>query len=572
MESTKPKNKTRNLIITVCAAVVVVVVALVVFMNVNTQRIIDQNTQYLETSTNQTVRRVNDTFSSSLQSVQTAAVVYGDAISDEGFNPRTAATILDNAQFDHTFFIDAQGTAYNNDGSTADATDREYYIEGVQGKSGMCYVDSTIFDGQNAVVFYAPVVLDNEVIGIMASVLREESLTEVMTTEFYGQSTPTYLCERNGTMVAMAGSVKPDARNIDEIFIARGLNEEQLAVLDVDIAEGNTVSFTYDTSEGTGNTFVTKLPDFDWMLVRSFPASITNEMLLRANTSGFILVGGVLLAAIVVIVVLTMQARRENQELLLERQEATRIIDASTNLFDSLFTVDLEKHTYEFLKNDSQQKSIPPRGNASDLRQFFDKVIDKNSLSTDAHEKFDKDNIASILTPGVRFIQEEWRTNDRENPCWYQASILCLARDAQGKPTSVLVAIQDVTDAKAEELRAHIALEDAFKAAEHASQAKSDFLNSMSHDIRTPMNSIMGLTAIAGMHVNDPERVRECLTNITSASRHLLGLINEVLDMAKIESGSIDLAEEPFDLSESIENLITMMNPPDRSQAPGAQS
>ena len=142
-----------------------------------------------------------------------------------------------------------------------------------------------------------------------------------------------------------------------------------------------------------------------------------------------------------------------------------------------------------------------------------------------------------------------------------QASILCLARDAQGKPTSVLVAIQDVTDAKAEELRAHIALEDAFKAAEHASQAKSDFLNSMSHDIRTPMNSIMGLTAIAGMHVNDPERVRECLTNITSASRHLLGLINEVLDMAKIESGSIDLAEEPFDLSESIENLITMMNP-----------
>ena len=561
MESTKPKNKTRNLIITVCAAVVVVVVALVVFMNVNTQRIIDQNTQYLETSTNQTVRRVNDTFSSSLQSVQTAAVVYGDAISDEGFNPRTAATILDNAQFDHTFFIDAQGTAYNNDGSTADATDREYYIEGVQGKSGMCYVDSTIFDGQNAVVFYAPVVLDNEVIGIMASVLREESLTEVMTTEFYGQSTPTYLCERDGTMVAMAGSVKPDARDIDEIFIARGLNEEQLAVLDVDIAEGNTVSFTYDTSEGTGNTFVTKLPDFDWMLVRSFPASITNEMLLRANTSGFILVGGVLLAAIVVIVVLTMQARRENQELLLERQEATRIIDASTNLFDSLFTVDLEKHTYEFLKNDSQQKSIPPRGNASDLRQFFDKIIDKNSLSTDAHEKFDKDNIASILTPGVRFIQEEWRTNDRENPCWYQASILCLARDAQGKPTSVLVAIQDVTDAKAEELRAHIALEDAFKAAEHASQAKSDFLNSMSHDIRTPMNSIMGLTAIAGMHVNDPERVRECLTNITSASRHLLGLINEVLDMAKIESGSIDLAEEPFNLSESIENLITMMNP-----------
>ena len=192
------------------------------------------------------MRRVNDTFSSSLQSVQTAAVVYGDAISDDGFNPRTAANILDNAQFDHTFFTRCAGHGMHQTMvPLLTATDREYYIEGVQGKSGMCYVDSTIFDGQNAVVFYAPVILDNEVIGIMASVLREESLTEVMTTEFDGQSTPTYLCERNGTMVAMAGSVKPDARNIDEIFIARGLDEEQLAVLDDDIAEGNTVSFTY---------------------------------------------------------------------------------------------------------------------------------------------------------------------------------------------------------------------------------------------------------------------------------------------------------------------------------------
>uniref|UniRef100_UPI0026F3C47E response regulator n=1 Tax=uncultured Adlercreutzia sp. TaxID=875803 RepID=UPI0026F3C47E len=68
-------------------------------------------------------------------------------------------------------------------------------------------------------------------------------------------------------------------------------------------------------------------------------------------------------------------------------------------------------------------------------------------------------------------------------------------------------------------------------------------------------------TAIAGMHVNDPERVRECLGNITSASKHLLGLINEVLDMAKIESGTIGLSEEPFDLPESVENLITIMNP-----------
>ena len=83
----------------------------------------------------------------------------------------------------------------------------------------------------------------------------------------------------------------------------------------------------------------------------------------------------------------------------------------------------------------------------------------------------------------------------------------------------------------------------------------------MSHDIRTPMNSIMGLTAIASMHTDDPERVRECLANISSASHHLLGLINEVLDMAKIESGSIGLTDEEFELSDSIEKLLTIVNP-----------
>ena len=75
------------------------------------------------------------------------------------------------------------------------------------------------------------------------------------------------------------------------------------------------------------------------------------------------------------------------------------------------------------------------------------------------------------------------------------------------------------------------------------------------------MNSIMGLTAIASMHTDDPERVRECLANISSASHHLLGLINEVLDMAKIESGSIGLTDEEFELSDSIEKLLTIVNP-----------
>ena len=83
----------------------------------------------------------------------------------------------------------------------------------------------------------------------------------------------------------------------------------------------------------------------------------------------------------------------------------------------------------------------------------------------------------------------------------------------------------------------------------------------MSHDIRTPMNAIIGMTAIAGTHLNEKERVADCLNKITVSSKHLLSLINEVLDMSKIESGKIDLEEEEFQLPALVQNLMTIIRP-----------
>ena len=107
----------------------------------------------------------------------------------------------------------------------------------------------------------------------------------------------------------------------------------------------------------------------------------------------------------------------------------------------------------------------------------------------------------------------------------------------------------------------HKQLSEALAMAEAANHAKSDFLQTMSHDIRTPMNGIIGMTAIAAAHVDDKQRVDDCLQKITAASRHLLALINEVLDMSKIESGKVSLSDEEFNLSDLVDNLITMVRP-----------
>ena len=104
-------------------------------------------------------------------------------------------------------------------------------------------------------------------------------------------------------------------------------------------------------------------------------------------------------------------------------------------------------------------------------------------------------------------------------------------------------------------------LEMARQAAFEANKAKSEFLANMSHDIRTPMNAIVGMTAIATAHIDDRKQVQNCLRKITLSSKHLLGLINDVLDMSKIESGKLTLTTEQISLKEVIEGIVNIMQP-----------
>lgn len=104
-------------------------------------------------------------------------------------------------------------------------------------------------------------------------------------------------------------------------------------------------------------------------------------------------------------------------------------------------------------------------------------------------------------------------------------------------------------------------LQEAEREASRANMAKSEFLSSMSHDIRTPMNGIVGMTAIAQANINDTARVKDCLGKIALSSKHLLGLINDVLDMSKIESGKLSLNMHQISLHETMESIVNIARP-----------
>ncbi len=112
-----------------------------------------------------------------------------------------------------------------------------------------------------------------------------------------------------------------------------------------------------------------------------------------------------------------------------------------------------------------------------------------------------------------------------------------------------------------QELKVQKDMEVALAAAQAANKAKTQFLSNMSHDIRTPMNAIIGMTAIASTCLDDKEKVKNCLGKISTSSKHLLGLINDVLDMSKIESGKVILSEEKFNFPELIHNVVSIIQP-----------
>ena len=104
-------------------------------------------------------------------------------------------------------------------------------------------------------------------------------------------------------------------------------------------------------------------------------------------------------------------------------------------------------------------------------------------------------------------------------------------------------------------------LSDALESARNANVAKSNFLSHMSHEIRTPMNAIIGMTTIAMSRLDDRARLEDCLGKIAQSSRHLLGLINDVLDMSKIEGGRLSIAHEPFNFRLSLQGIVNLIQP-----------
>lgn len=181
-------------------------------------------------------------------------------------------------------------------------------------------------------------------------------------------------------------------------------------------------------------------------------------------------------------------------------------------------------------------------------------LLDSKKLSQLLHNPYDRTGI-------------EYREYRRGVGQWLRMEVHLISCE-ENRIRNLVLTFRDVTDErrrelerKQEEEKAKQALQDAYESARQANVAKSDFLSRMSHDIRTPMNAVVGMTTIAENNLNDVERLKDCLSKIRMSSNLLLQLINEVLDMSKIESGNVQLNVAPFSIEDLIHGTCEILRP-----------
>ena len=276
-----------------------------------------------------------------------------------------------------------------------------------------------------------------------------------------------------------------------------------------------------------------------------FPAN--QVFMTRSITCGLYAV----IAAFVYLAVLLVYSNMERVALQ-QSQKRMRIINALGTAYSSIILLNLATGKSEIVKK-PVDGGIVPEGNLflkSDKKKFAGEL-----LAPEYQKEFLEFIDVSTIEQRLKGQKSLSYTCQMANGKWLLSLLVPQHFNENGHIMAVLLANRDVTREKEKELEQEKELRNALAVAEHANKAKTRFLNSISHDIRTPMNAVIGYTALASSHIDSKDMVLEYLKKIHISSQHLLSLINDVLDMSRIESGVVKLEEVKVHLPDIFHNL-----------------
>lgn len=252
------------------------------------------------------------------------------------------------------------------------------------------------------------------------------------------------------------------------------------------------------------------------------------------------------------------EQNKQLQDALIVERTFNNIIRAIGSIYMGIATINLVDKTYMILSNKNLDKDIFKPHSTGSIEQLKDIFVNVNA----AHKyKDDVLEFINFTTLPDRMKDKQMISMELEGISgrWYTCSFIVEKKDKNGNITDVLMTISDIDEIKHKELEVKEKLKEAAEKANQANVAKTNFLRRMSHDIRTPLNGIVGMINLAQRYGNDKEKLYECKEKVLTSLDYLLSLINDILDMSKVESNALVLEPKPFDLIETLNSIIAII-------------
>ena len=327
------------------------------------------------------------------------------------------------------------------------------------------------------------------------------------------------------------------------------LSEEEILTLSDDFAQGRSGNRKVTLGDTRYYLIYEGTAVQSWTMLGLVPVNIVNASLDKLWFHTVQIVTGIAagLAAAIILLILHRNSttlHQKNTEILYRDELFQKL---SLNVDDVFLMLDAETSKVDYVSpNIERLLGIPWK----EVRQDVHVLAELYPKGSPAHGKNFLEGLRSGEQREWDFEYEHLETKERR---WFHN--IAMGSEVEGRTKYILVLSDRTADKQANQ-----ALSEAVAAAETANRAKSTFLSNMSHDIRTPMNAIIGFTTLAVSNIDDKERVKDYLTKTLASSNHLLSLINDVLDMSRIESGKIHLEETEVNLSDVLHDLKTIVS------------
>ncbi|MCI8436464.1 MAG: response regulator [Lawsonibacter sp.] len=557
------------------------------YSTTNSQRIENRSLNYAMDSARQTTLRIESELTNAVRRVRNYSYLLGITLSEPNVSAEMLAQLEMNSDFDALRFTNAEGVNLASSGATNDSSDRTYFINGMRGESGNDMVFDSRITGKATMVYYAPLRHQDEIFGMLLGLyFAEDYLQEMLETNYFGEAATVFLCTRAGQVIASSDFNSVDDRLLPDMLLETGVIDSQTAAGAWEVIRNGAGEKGFICAPGslTDNLCVLHVPNSEYVLVQTYPKSVTQEMIRDANHDGMILQTILVGLFAVYILVLLMRAQQERRLLMREsqahitglkekellanrkeRQYRIAITSAAFSTFEFNLTRDLIEqdivrtingHPVSLLEKVGLQAPCQASVCFKTWRAF---ILEESLEEYDAMVNLDY--LKQRYEQGEAEVTVDywgWGAA-KQQMCVRQSFIM--TQDDRTRDIMVMVVSKDITAQVQKQREQTRALQEALMQAQRANSAKTTFLSNMSHDIRTPMNAIIGFTTLAASHIDNKMQVQDCLRKVLSSSNHLLNLINDILDMSRIESGKVQIKEQDCNISELTHNLVNIIQP-----------